>query len=575
MSLTVEFAIVVCGLLLALIAPRSLEQTRAAVGRWFRAIGRSEFASLLICFIAPLIVLPSLTLRAGIPHPFIHDEFVYLFMGETFSRGELTNPTPEHAEHFRSPHLILEPTFQGKYPVGQGVVLAVGKLATGYPITGVWLSFACAAAAICWMLRAWLPGRWAVFGALLFSIHPMIPLAWGETYWGGAVAAFGGALLYGSVFRLSRQPSIRLGVILGFALVLLANTRPYEGLIVSIPAGFWTAAICSGWIRKRNWAAVATVCIPAFVVLSTGAIMLGVYNHAVTGSAFKLPYQVWAEQSLTGYDVENLLFDNKASRATPLARSQQGSEESVVSLARWQFKFLRHHFFFLRVALVLPLMALPWLIRKKKLVFVFASYSLVYLCVLANLQSGWSHYYAPATPLLFLLLTYGLRQMSAAGYRPRCLATVAAVAAIISGTMSLWEWSGTPYEPQKRWVYARAQIERFLESESTPQIVVVRYPKGHDPGDEWVWNTGRPEAQHLIWAHSLGASADGELVASFPYRTPWLLDVGRTGCRLRPYRAEDEEDESVNDVFFAFRKDAPGRQRQMDSKSVVWSKGER
>ena len=561
MSLLAEFTVVVFGILLAFVAPRSLSQTRSAAGRVFRAIGRSNSLTLLVAFVIPLVILPALTLRSGIPLPYVHDEWAYLLMGETFSRGELTNPTPDHVEHFRSPHLIFEPTYQAKYPAAQGVFLAVGQLLTGQPIAGVWLSFACASAALCWMLQAWMPNRWALLGSVLFAFHPMISIGWGETYWGGAIAVIGGSLLFGSVRRMERRLEKRLGVPLALGLVALANSRPYEGLVASIPAAVWFAWLCWSWSQNGRLRAVAGLAATTTVVLLSGFLLLAKYNQAVTGSAFKLPYQVWVEQALQSTSVNSLLLDENGSRETVLATGEPGTGgvPAVLSVPRWQFKILRHHFFFLRIVLVVPLLAMPWFLRKPHMWIAVLTYCLVYVCVVINLQSGWPHYYAPATPLLFVLLLCGIRQMSSSGKRLRCLASVCTFGFVASGALAQWEWSGSPYEPSKRWVYARAQIEQFLGSQEPQQIVLVRYDENRDKGDEWVWNTGIPRSQHVIWAHSLGDSDDEGLLDAFSDREAWYLDVGRSSCRLIP--AESDPDGSQQEVSFAYVRGAQPQMR--------------
>ncbi len=561
MSLLAEVTVVVFGILLALVAPRSLTQTRSAAGRAFRAIGRSNSLTLFVAFVIPLVILPTLTLRSGIPQPYVHDEFVYLLMGETFSRGELTNPTPDHVEHFRSPHLIFEPTYQGKYPAAQGVFLAVGQLLTGRPIAGVWLSFACASAALCWMLQAWMPNRWALLGSVLFAFHPMISIGWGETYWGGATAVIGGSLLFGSVRRMDLRLEKRLGVPLAIGLIVLANSRPYEGLVASIPAAVWFAWLCWSWIQKGRLRAVAGLAATATVVLLSGFLLLSKYNQAVTGSPFKLPYQVWMEQAQNSKSVNGLLLDGNRSRETALATGEPGTGgvPAVLSVPRWQFKILRHHFFFLRIVLAVPLLAIPWLLRKRNMPIVVLVYCLVYACVVINQQSGWPHYYAPVTPLLFVLLLSGIRQMSSSGTRLRCLASVCTFGLVASGALAQWEWSGSPYEPSKRWVYARAQIEQFLGSQEPKQIVLVRYAENRDKGDEWVWNTGIPESQRVIWAHSLEDRDDEELLDAFSDRKAWYLDVGRSSCRLIP--AETDPEGSQQEVSFTYVRDAQPQMR--------------
>src|SRR5262249_5163057 len=86
------------------------------------------------------------------------------------------------------------------------VILAVGQVLSGKPILGVWISFGLMCAAVCWMLYAWVQPSWAFLGGFLVMLHPSLGLNgyWAQSYWGGAVAATGGALGIGG--RRSRSP---------------------------------------------------------------------------------------------------------------------------------------------------------------------------------------------------------------------------------------------------------------------------------------------------------------------------------------------------------------------------------
>jgi hypothetical protein len=60
---------------------------------------------------------------------------------------------------------------------------------------------------------------------------------WAQSYWGGAVAAMGGALVVGGIKRLMRRPHVSDSLLTGAGLAILANSRPFEGLLVILPAG--------------------------------------------------------------------------------------------------------------------------------------------------------------------------------------------------------------------------------------------------------------------------------------------------------------------------------------------------
>ena len=149
------------------------------------AIANDRIGAVVLAGIVGFAVSTTTGLWRGIPVPRIHDEFCYLLAADTYAHGRLTNrPHPEW-EHFESIHLLSQPTLMSKYPPGQALVLALGEMATGEPITGVWFSIGLAGAAVCWMLRCWVPARWACFGGICLALR-LATNYWGQSYWGGS-----------------------------------------------------------------------------------------------------------------------------------------------------------------------------------------------------------------------------------------------------------------------------------------------------------------------------------------------------------------------------------------------------
>src|SRR5207302_10989425 len=170
-----------------------------------------------------------------IPSPGFHDEFSYLLMGDTFAHGRVTNPTHPMWMHFETFHVNWKPTYCSKYYPAQGVILAIGQVFFGNPFWGVWLSAGMMCAAICWMLQAWLPAEWALLGAFLAVVRFGVFSYWANSYWGGALAATAGALVVGALPRIKEHQRLRDVLLLATGLGILANSRPYEGLVFSLP----------------------------------------------------------------------------------------------------------------------------------------------------------------------------------------------------------------------------------------------------------------------------------------------------------------------------------------------------
>jgi hypothetical protein len=233
----------------------------------------------------------------GLPYPKIHDEYSYLLAGDTFARGRMANPAPAMPKPFETVHTLVRPTYASKYPPGQGAFLAIGFW-LGHPILGVWISLAFAAAAISWLISHWLNLQWGWMAGLLCAVHlntAQYPGSgieqfayWGQSYWGGGVAAAGGALLLGGLVPALRRPKARHLSIMVVGLLLLANTRPFEGLVLSLaPCSLvlWRIVLL---VRRHGQGRFARVLVPPGIVLILSIALTASYNATVTGSPWIL-----------------------------------------------------------------------------------------------------------------------------------------------------------------------------------------------------------------------------------------------------------------------------------------------
>src|SRR5258707_15307521 len=201
-ALPLRYAALIALALLAIFLPslgqKWFDRIEGAFSRFAQRTVVAPFVLFLSVVIIRLCLLPWLR----VPIPGIHDSFSYLLLADTFAHGRLTNPTHPMWISFETFHVNWLPTYHSIYPPAQGFALAIGQL-LGHPWIGVLLSGAAMPAAIFCMLRAWIPARWAFLGGALAGLKFGIASYWINSYWGGTVAAIGGALVLGSLARIA------------------------------------------------------------------------------------------------------------------------------------------------------------------------------------------------------------------------------------------------------------------------------------------------------------------------------------------------------------------------------------
>src|ERR671924_441683 len=241
-----ELAFVLAVLARVFLKPRP-SSSFSTVKKHLANIARRKRLSVLLTGLSVLILRVALIPLLGIPEPRWHDEFSYLLAGDTFAHGRLTNPPHPMWIHFESFHIIQQPTYMSMYAPAQGIVLAVGQR-LGHPWIGQMIVTALMCSALCWMLQGWLPTGWAFLGGILAVFRLGILSYWMNTYWSGSVIVLGGALVGGALPRLKRHARVLDALVMALGLVILANSRPYEGLIFSLPVAGATLI----WLSGKN-----------------------------------------------------------------------------------------------------------------------------------------------------------------------------------------------------------------------------------------------------------------------------------------------------------------------------------
>jgi hypothetical protein len=529
---------------------------------WFRRVetlgsqlaARKRLAVLSIVVLAILARVSFLGIDP-VPLPQVHDEFSYLLAGDTFAHGRLTNPPHPMWRFFDTFHVNQHPTYMSKYPPAQGAALALGER-LGNPWIGVLLSMGAMCGAILWMLQGWLPARWALLGASLVLLRFGLFSYWVDSYWGGAVAATGGALVIGALPRILRRQRPRDAVVMGVGAGILANSRPFEGFVfcstVACFLGIWL--IGSGRARWRI--TLPRVVAPLLTVLIATAAFVGYYNWRVSGNPFLLPFTVndraymttplfvWekAREPLQYANQQFTDFYNDDNRVQWMLWFKSGPRPLLEHLAHEVGDFLS---VYLWPQFLVLFIAIPCLLRGRMMLFPFAQ---ALFCLLASLTGiwFWPHYLAPLTATVFLLVVQSLRHLRRWEFAGRPLGIA------ISRVIILFSVSMIPLhaveairnpETLSLWVTTmpeRAKILAQLEAIPGQQLAIVRYSDDHSPHEEWVYNRADIDHSGVVWAREDAGEDIQRLLEYYRGRTIWLVEPDATPPRLSPYRANDE-----------------------------------
>ena len=257
----------------------------------FQRLAEHRVLSCVVVCLLTLGIRAALLPWVHVPKPAFQDEFGYLLAADTYAHGRLTNPTPPFWQHFESFHILQQPTYAAKYQALQGLVMAFGEKLFGEPWIGVWFSAGLMCAFTCWMLQGWVSSSLALLGAILLMLRIGVFSYWMNSYWGGALPAIGGALIFGALPRIGLRKQFGHAATLGIGLVILINSRPYDGAILTVLA----AGCLAWWLFRRARLAFAPtftrVVPPIAGILAMAVLFLAYFDYRVTGNPFELPYQ--------------------------------------------------------------------------------------------------------------------------------------------------------------------------------------------------------------------------------------------------------------------------------------------
>jgi hypothetical protein len=564
MILTIECVLVVAALVAALMLPHLGEPWFLPIERSFAKLAKSKRLSVVVVGLTTLILRLALLPVIPIPDPAIHDEFSYLLAADTFAHGRLANPTHPMWVHFETFHVNQKPAYVSMYYPGQALFLAAGQVMFGNPYWGVWFSAGLMCAAICWMLQGWLPPMWAQLGGLLVVIRLGTYSYWMNSYWGGAVAALGGALVLGALPRIRRHQRLRDSVLMGIGFAILANTRPYESLFFTLPILTWFVI----WLRSRNAPQkrilILHVVLPLAILLVATLAAMGYYFRQTTGSAFLTPFSVnvstynpvpyfpWQRMKTIPeyhHPVLRAFYLNWWMRQYQYARSHPVMLLLLKASTFW--------YFFMGALFTLPLFVAVFAVPRGISFRQFSRRTKLLTLICASVMIGAllpvffnPHYIAAITAAIYALILFAMQKVRK--WRPhgrRAGVAVVRFVVVIAIFMFVLRTAVPPsrgdnapflatwYAPVVFNSY-RAGVLAQLSAEPGLHLVIVRYPPYHVPANEWVYNGADIDGSKVVFARDMGFQKNHELLDYYKSRQIWVVNADEVPPKLSLYKED-------------------------------------
>ena len=535
---------------------------RAPLQHRLERFAGQKLRAMLVLFALPILLRLLLLSNHPVPTPNIYDEFSHLLGADTLLHLRLANPPHPLHQFFETFFVLQQPSYSSIYPPGQALLLAVGKVVSGYAWTGVLLATGTFCALCHWMLCPYVGPGWAFLGGLL-AVAQFGPLnSWTNSYWGGMLAAVAGCLVFGALPRLRERwvkredAEPRDAMLLGAGLGMHVLTRQFQSVFLLLSIITFLLPL----VRKRAlWKShVRTFGITGVAVLPA-LILTAVQNRAATKSWSMLPERL----SQIQYGLPTTLTIQPPARPQlPLTREQalayraqalmHGPDRDTWArfLDRLQYRVRDYRFFFLPpLYLALVAFALAW--REWYFGWLLATFA--FFALGTNLFPYLLVQYLAALTCLFVLVSVeGLRQISRLEIRaiPVGRGIVQLIVVLCFTPAVLWyglHLSETWFPPSSLLQFEtwdeinhgnperRIAVAKQVAEIPGRLLIFVHYTPRHIFQDEWVWNAADIDTSRVVWARDLGAVENEKLIHYYPNRKVILFEPDLATPRLSLY----------------------------------------
>jgi hypothetical protein len=478
-----------------------------------------------------------------------------LLQADTFAHGRVAYPTPLYWQHFETEYVLMAPAYASQYEPGQGLVLAFGQVVMRHAWWGVWLSMGVMFGAICWALMLVMPNVWALAATLGAGLQFGIFGIWMNSYFGGAVAATGGALVMGSLARMrDERLQRRSAALCAFGVIILFASRPLEAIL-------WSGvAVAFVDIRLRRTLAggrsqIFRRLLPPFMaVFLTGAVALAWYNWRITSNPLRPPYLEYQSIYGTpqpywwGKPLHIASFDFPEIRDNYLNQLWLYNDRySLSGTLRSEIARLGDFWlFFVGPFFTAGLVFLPWVFRDRRIrPWLWAS--VPFILDKATYHTWFPAQNAPATVLIVLVLAQCWRHLRVAWRRRRIGAAISnqLVAACVICVMlagigravepvlprqlrhlpPVWE----ALYPARR---LRDDVAAVLQSIPGKHLVFVKYSAYHCFCEGWIVNGADIRNQRIVYARPYTPTSDAALARYLNDHDVWIVEPDAHPWRL-------------------------------------------